>query len=1152
MPICLAIGVLIVDKINFCDFYYLIYSIIIIFIISLLQFTQFKRNKRFIKNKEIQESINSNDFDEKELIIVSDEHQKVIYCSNVFERLIGLPSSLIINKNIFEIPIFSKLIDDPEFNFLFPNGIESIICYLEITDDGFKIIFTDNKHQLGSGSCYFLNLEEMNITRSSHPEIREKQSFSQINVTAHSKENESKSYNILRNILQITGNVKYKEIFSKLPVGIYRTTARGEIIEANEALAEILGAGSIEELYTRSVYDFYESSATREKLLYLQGLSDELKKIEIKLRRLDGKVIWVYDRAKIHYSNDGKIKYIDGILEDITERKEAELKLYHSQQRYANLFKKLQDVFFKIDLQGNIIQLSPSIEKITGYKQSDLINTNIRDYLINENTSYNDFLKKLNKTGRINGYLIKVKHKYNSPHYFLVNSQYTLGEDGHIDGIDGIARDVTETIIAKNRVSILYHIAENINSASNLKELYDNIYFTLHSTLQINNFYIALVNEKTGDIEFPYYKDDQSVQYDVVNLNDSHSFTAKVIKNGELLILTKEEIARIVKNSSIIYDSMPHNWIGIPLKVANRVIGAIGIMNLDPLKLADKEEIGLLNTIAEQIAIAIDRNIMIEEVRAACNRAELIFTVSPSCLLVIDLNYNIISCNKRLEELTGYSSDEVINKNCSILSESLPDEIYLFFTDSDKKGFSQIESIIRTKYGKYKIVSKNFDYLKDNESKIIGAIISLVDITKIKETENELLWQLSANYAIAEISRAIISSENLDKLSTQILNNLCGLTRTDFALIIYITKSNNIEISSGFGIESYNEEEISNKLIMIRELWLNAIENEEPMLINDSNNKTRFSVLQRTFPDFNSFILAPAISSRELQGLVILGTRKREYQHKDLELANRFASLFGIAYQRFKAEQSIRAALVKEQELSELKSKFIMMVSHEYRTPLSAIILSSEILKEYGDKLSTKEKEKHYERINQSIKSMTKLLDDIITFNKIDSGLVQFNPELIDIESFIKSLVHELNLVYRNKCKINLRFHNDNGLICLDEKLIRQILINLLSNAIKYSFDGSEVDFDVLITQDYIEFVIKDYGLGIPDEDKKNLFQPFFRGSNVESISGTGLGLNLVKNCVDLHKGSINFESKFGVGTKFDVIIPTNHKPNQSQSKLSK
>lgn len=241
-----------------------------------------------------------------------------------------------------------------------------------------------------------------------------------------------------------------------------------------------------------------------------------------------------------------------------------------------------------------------------------------------------------------------------------------------------------------------------------------------------------------------------------------------------------------------------------------------------------------------------------------------------------------------------------------------------------------------------------------------------------------------------------------------------------------------------------------------------------------------------------------------------------------------------------KAEAEITSALVKEKELNELKSRFISMASHEFRTPLTAILLSSELLKNYGHKWSEEKKLKHMHRIQSSVKHMSNLLEDLLLIGKVEAGKIEFNPTVLNLEEFCRSIVEELKMIYEEHHNLNFVAVGNVTHVQMDEKLLRQILTNLLSNAIKYSPEGSTVNFELLCYEKETSFQIKDTGIGIPQEDLQRLFESFHRASNVGTIAGTGLGLAIVKRCVDLHGGQIEVESEVGVGTTVTVTLPSN------------
>ncbi len=238
-----------------------------------------------------------------------------------------------------------------------------------------------------------------------------------------------------------------------------------------------------------------------------------------------------------------------------------------------------------------------------------------------------------------------------------------------------------------------------------------------------------------------------------------------------------------------------------------------------------------------------------------------------------------------------------------------------------------------------------------------------------------------------------------------------------------------------------------------------------------------------------------------------------------------------------KANAETRKALEKEKELGELKSRFVTMASHEFRTPLTTILSSAELLKRYSHKWGEEKKLSHLQHIQAAVKHMTALLNDVLLIGKAEAGKLEFNPISLDVTKFCTELVEEIQLTTDTH---HIDFHTQGEChnACMDEKLLRHILSNLLSNAIKYSPAGGNVHFDLIFDQGNAVFQIQDQGIGIPETEQEQLFNSFHRASNVGNISGTGLGLAIVKKAVDLHAGNITVDSEVGVGTTFIVTIP--------------
>lgn len=241
---------------------------------------------------------------------------------------------------------------------------------------------------------------------------------------------------------------------------------------------------------------------------------------------------------------------------------------------------------------------------------------------------------------------------------------------------------------------------------------------------------------------------------------------------------------------------------------------------------------------------------------------------------------------------------------------------------------------------------------------------------------------------------------------------------------------------------------------------------------------------------------------------------------------------------RKKAEEDIRNALAREKELGELKSRFISMTSHEFRTPLSVISSSAGIMKTFNSKLTDEKRLTHLNTIETYVKHTTRLLDDILLLNRAEAGNIPFNSQQTNVVNYCQNLTQEMQTSTENHV-INFTNHCPPETEAeLDLKLLQQVLINLFSNAIKYSPDGGEIKFDLSAVEDKLIFQVQDSGIGIPEEDQKHLFESFHRATNVETIQGTGLGLVIVKKCVELHGGEISFTSELGRGTTFTVTIP--------------
>jgi PAS domain S-box-containing protein len=236
--------------------------------------------------------------------------------------------------------------------------------------------------------------------------------------------------------------------------------------------------------------------------------------------------------------------------------------------------------------------------------------------------------------------------------------------------------------------------------------------------------------------------------------------------------------------------------------------------------------------------------------------------------------------------------------------------------------------------------------------------------------------------------------------------------------------------------------------------------------------------------------------------------------------------------------RELQRALKKEKEVVEMKSRFVAIASHEFRTPLSSIQFSADFIKKNNQRISKDEVSKRLDNIEKQAQHMTYLLDDVLTYGKSEAGKIQLVISNITLLDFINKIIEEVGHSTKNTHSIKVDFIELPAELTTDEKLLRNVLINLLTNAIKFSPGREKVYLTVDGSQGQLLFSVRDDGIGIPDDEVDTIFEPFVRGKGVASIQGTGLGLSIVKRAVELLKGTIQAKSRMGTGTTFMVTLP--------------
>lgn len=509
---------------------------------------------------------------------------------------------------------------------------------------------------------------------------------------------------------------------------------------------------------------------------------------------------------------------------------------------------------------------------------------------------------------------------------------------------------------------------------------------------------------------------------------------------------------------------------------------------------------------------------------------KLVYEIVAEAMIVADSKGVIVDANPAAETMFKYPLNELVGMSVDKL---LPDALQKAHK-AHREEFNQkpirrkmgsgLDLSAKDAEGKFLPVEVSLNHATIHGELRVVALIS--DISKRKEAEQKILLankelEEGVRQRTKELNEAVKALEESQHLYTLIAQNFPdGTINVLDKNLRYIFAEGKEFVRSGID---------RNKVIGLN--YISLLPKDYRDQVVDELNK----VLQgfpRTFDiesRGNSYIMTAVPLYDEEEGV------------------NRILLVEKNVTEQKQAERDMVAALKKERELNELKSRFVSMASHEFRTPLATVLSSINLVSRHAENGNQEGIEKHVARIRNSVRNLTSILNDFLSLEKLEQGKVEFRPEDFDICDLAASVTDEIGGMTKTGQTIKLACCEGDGcngriVKSLDPQLIRNILFNLLSNAVKYSPEGSEILFSVEIKENLV-LKITDQGMGIPENEQQHLFERFFRAKNATNIQGTGLGLNIVKKHVDLMNGDISYTSKLNEGTTFVITLPT-PKPN--------
>ncbi len=497
-----------------------------------------------------------------------------------------------------------------------------------------------------------------------------------------------------------------------------------------------------------------------------------------------------------------------------------------------------------------------------------------------------------------------------------------------------------------------------------------------------------------------------------------------------------------------------------------------------------------------------DRQLVEEQLRQSQEMLQLIMDNIPQSVFWKDTTSVYLGCNRNFAQIIGLDSPEdILGKTDYDLVRNQKEAEYYCECDARVMETNvpeyHVVSLHVRKDGKEVWLETTRVPLHDLEGNVMGILGTFEDISSRKQAEESLRLR----------DRAIAASSN-------------GIIITDVTMpnspIIYVNKA--FEQITGYSVEE-------------------VLGKDCRFLQNDDNNQPSLIELRNAITQGKSCTVV--LRNYRKDGSLFWNELSISPVHDFDGNLTHYISIQTDITERKQLEEELKNALQKEKELNDLKSRFIAMTSHEFRTPLSTILSSAELLQHYRHKWTQEKQLSHLQRIQNAVHHMTEMLDNVLLIGRAESGKLDLDLEEFDLIEYCQYIVEESELNIKNQHNINFNSQNESIQCCMDKKLLKHILNNLLSNAIKYSSEGNLIQLSLQLEAGQAIFELQDYGIGIPpEEDLPHIFESFHRGTNVGHIQGSGLGLAIVKRCIDSHKGDITVTSQVGAGTTFTVRLP--------------
>ncbi len=951
---------------------------------------------------------------------------------------------------------------------------------------------------------------------------------------------------------------QYRSLFQNAQVGMYRSRIDGSaMLAVNQELADMFGY-TIEELILEpTVIHWAEPTARAQMLRQLQE-KGWLNNYELDLVTKSGEVRTVLASIKL-YPQDG---YLEGSLVDISERKWAEKR---SHLQLAAMESTANGIVI-MGVTGSIEWVNPAFSTMTGYSKEESLGRNLSELVrsgLHEQSYYEDMWNTVLAGQVWHGEIIN-RRKDGSLYTEEQTITPVLTTDGKVSHFIGIKQDITErkqVEVKLHRLNRTLAVVNQINQATirirSIPMLFQEVCRIAVEIGGLHMVWIGLLDPRTTQmvpIGSAGVTGDYLEHLDI-RMNDavrSGGPNGTVVRTGKHYIV-----------SDIEHDPLIAPWreralqigyrtsAGFPLFVAGKVCGTLNLY-ANQSNFFDDDEIKLIDEVAANLSFAMEfaeqetqrrlaeeaereQRLFAEALRDSLAALTSSLDVDTVMQQILASSATVIPCEAgtiifyednhgRVAYSRGYS-DEAIKY---FKQTSIPFESGLFVKDTSRESFylaadtQSTPDWVSFPYTDWVRSSIGVSMLL--HGKPIGMLIADSGTPNRFQQEDVEKLQVFARYTALALENAFQAAQLEHKIAERTAELNAAKQRaeailnsgTDAILLVhndFTIQQTNTSFNSMFGCE---QDDCFGKSITV---------------LLSPNNDDVIAKLVQAATARNKLVI-------DVEALRKDGTVFAAEISLGFITANSFVCTFHDINERKALEQSLLAAVHKEKELNELKTRFVSMASHEFRTPLATIRATTETLTAYRHRLSDEQIEQKLIKTTEQIDFLTDIMDDVLQLARLQTRHFEYKPSKLDLNTLWREILDE----YQSRQDIHHKFNYSSGTnipsIQADKKLMRQIITNLLSNAVKYSFPDKAITITLEHVDNWVCFSVQDEGIGIPEDDLSHLFESFHRAQNVGTIHGTGLGLVIAKDAVELHGGTITVVSKVGLGTTFTVQIP--------------